>query len=197
MNITIDTSEAADRLLFALGEQLEHLGYAHGLVVVGGSALLALGLVTRATEDVDVVAVERGGRLLASANPLPDSLLEARARVARDFGLSRDWLNTGPTSLLDQGLPEGFKGRLERRAYGPALTVWFASRFDQIHLKLYALVDRGPGKHESDLRALEPTSRELIAAARWTRTHDPSEGYLSSLTQTLRHLGVDRADFGD
>lgn len=31
------------------------------------------------------------------------------------------------------------------------LTVYLASRYDQIHLKLYTLVDQGPGKHEDDL----------------------------------------------
>ncbi|MGO9499580.1 MAG: hypothetical protein ACLQA5_23150 [Solirubrobacteraceae bacterium] len=35
-----------------------------------------------------------------------------------------------------------------------------ASRLDQIHLKRYALVDQGLGKHEGDLRALKP-SREV------------------------------------
>lgn len=42
------------------------------------------------------------------------------------------WVNPGPTDL-------------QRRDYGGALTVYFASRHDQIHFKLYALVDQGPG----------------------------------------------------
>lgn len=196
-NITITTREAADRLLSALGEQLQHAGHRYGLVVVGGSALLALGLVTRATKDVDVVAFERDGQMIAPPKPLPDGLIQARDRVSRDFGLPEEWLNAGPSSLLELGLPEGFEGRLERREYGAALTVWFASRLDQIHLKLYAVVDQGPGRHEADLRVLGPTGEELVTAARWARSHDPSEGFRSVLVQVLADLGVRRDEIGD
>jgi hypothetical protein len=194
---TINTREAADRLLSALGEQLQHAGHRYRLVVVGGSALLALGLLARATKDVDVVAFESDGQMIAPPKPLPDGLIQARDRVSRDFGLPEEWLNTGPSSLLELGLPEGFEGRLERREYGAALTVWFASRLDQIHLKLYAVVDQGPGRHEADLRALGPTGEELVTAARWARSHDPSEGFRSVLVQVLADLGVRRDEIGD
>jgi hypothetical protein len=50
------------------------------------------------------------------------------------------------------------------------------------------------GKHEADLRALEPTRDELIEAARWTITHDPSEGFRTELLGALAHLGVEDAD---
>lgn len=68
--------------------------------------------------------------------------------------------------------------------------------FDQIHFKLYATVDQGAGKHEADLRALVPTPDELLAAARWTRTHDPSEGYRSVLERVLSAFGVEDASLG-
>lgn len=186
---------APHELLTALGEQLAARGELFDLVVVGGSGLLALGVISRPTEDVDVLAI-RDGDELRRAEPLPGELLAARGRVARDFAVPDTWLNSGPTGLLDSGLPEGFLERVESRTYGPALTVHFASRLDQIHLKLYALVDQGPGKHESDLRALTPTQEELIQAARWTRTHDPSEGFLPMLEAALEHLGVTGADLG-
>jgi hypothetical protein len=51
------SADATDRLLSALGEQLGLLGERYDLVVIGGSALLALGLVSRPTRDVDVVAL--------------------------------------------------------------------------------------------------------------------------------------------
>src|SRR5262249_23562659 len=96
--------------------------------------------------------------------------------------------------LLDFGLPDGFVERLERHDYGEALTVHFASRFDEIHFKLYAMADQGPGKHEADLRALEPTREELLRAARRTRTHDPSTGFREQLTAALSYLGVEDAE---
>lgn len=186
-------AERANELLGALGEQLAAAGERFDLVVIGGSALLALGLVERTTRDVDVLAIA-GPEGLVPADPLPSALAQARDRVARDFGLPADWLNPGPTELLRFGLPDGFLSRVETRIYGPALTVLYAGRLDQIHFKLYAMVDQGAGRHEADLRALEPTPEELLSAARWTRTHDPSEGFRRELVAVLAHLGVTDAD---
>lgn len=193
--INITSAEVAGQLLDALGEQLEPLGARYELVVVGGSALLALELVTRPTKDVDVVAL-RDHDALRQVSPLPELLRLARDRVARDFQLPGDWLNDGPASLLDFGLPDGFLSRTQRGDHGPALTVWYASRLDQIHFKLYAAVDQGPGKREADLRALNPTEEELIAAGIWSRAHDPSEGYLAELERALATLGVENATLG-
>lgn len=183
----LDSARATENLLDALAEQLAAHGERYTLAVVGGSALLALGLVSRATKDVDILAIVED-RELVSAQPLPAALLYAAHIVARDFGLSDDWLNPGPTSLLDLGLPDGFYERAEHRVYGPGLEVLFASRVDQIHLKLYATVDQGAGKHLDDLEALQPTEQELIDAARWSRTHDPSESYRSVLARVLAHF---------
>lgn len=182
-------------LLTALSEQLAARGHHYELVVVGGSALLALELVERTTQDVDVIALRQASSL-SKADPLPPDLIDARNRVASDFGLAVEWLNPGPSSLMDFGLPEGFLQRVKTWDFGAGLTVHFASRLDQIHLKLYALVDQGLGKHEADLRALTPSREELIHAARWTRTHDPSPGFREMLERALHYLGVDDADLG-
>jgi hypothetical protein len=93
------TAETLDTILGALEEQLRALDKQQEIVVIGGSALTALGLVRRATRDVDLVAIAEGGRLLP-ASPLPDALKEARDRVARDFDLDPNWLNAGPTDPL-------------------------------------------------------------------------------------------------
>lgn len=149
--------------------------------------------VERTTRDVDIVALHSDAGL-DSADPLPQSLRAAGDLVARDFGLPTGWLNPGPAGLLMFGLPEGLGDRLERREYGEGLVVYFASRYDQIHFKLYAAVDQGPGKHEADLRALAPTKAELIAAARWSRSQDPSEGYARVLRSALESFGVTDVD---
>ena len=145
----------------------------------------------RPTADVDVVAILDQG--LRSAVPLPAPLAAAGQRVAVDFGLPDDWLNPGPTAMLQWGLPKGFVERLTARSYG-ALTAYYASRFDQIHFKLFAFADLGGGRHEADLRALRPSREELLAAAAWTRTQDPSEGFLGVLAAALDRLGVDDAE---
>jgi len=180
-------------LLAAVAEQLAVRGAHAALVVIGGSALLAVGLISRPTRDVDIVAL-LAEQTLIDPRPLPAELIAARDRVARDFGLPENWLNTAAADLLDFGLPKGFVDRLERRDYGDSLIVHFASRFDQIHFKLYALVDQGAGKHEADLRTLAPTREELLAAALWTRTHDPSAGFREQLLAALAYLGVENVD---
>lgn len=179
-------------LLTALGEQLSALDARCEIVVIGGAALLALGLVNRTTSDVDVLALG-SNEGLKPADPLPPPLVEARDRVARDFELEPDWLNPGPTELLRFGSSDGLMERVETRRFRSVLTVHFAGRFDQIHFKLYAMVDQGAGRHEDDLR---PTEEELLAAARWTRTHDPSESFRGELLGALEHLGVEDADLG-
>lgn len=46
---------------------------------------------------------------------------------------------------------------------------------------------------ETALRAL-PSHDELLSAAHWTRTNDPSAGFESLLVDALRQLGVEDAD---
>lgn len=112
--------------------------------------------------------------------PLEDALAtlgELLAERSQPVGL----LVVGGSSLLLLGK---FTSQLRWR-----LTV------DLICFKLYALVDQGPrSKHMPDLLAMNPTPAELIEAARWARTHDPSEGFLSELRGALAHLGVEVDD---
>ena len=155
---------------------------------------MLLGLIERPTKDIDVVAVIHEGRY-QMADPMPTPLIEAVKEVAAVHGLTTDWLNPGPTVLLQLGLPHNFESRVEVRTYG-GLTLHIASRFDQIHFKLYAAVDDGPSsKHFEDLRRLGPTRDELLASARWSRSHDPSPGFKQSLEAALAALGVRDAKF--
>lgn len=182
-----------EQALRTLGELLEQRGLHYELYVVGGGALQLLGLITRATSDIDVVGlVERG--YLVRAEPLPPPLAAAIADTATVLGLPATWLNAGPTSLLDLGLPVGALTRTTGRQWG-GLTLRLAARTDQIAFKLYAAVDQGPdSKHFADLQALAPTRAELLHAARWARTHDPSDAFREELRHALRDLGVANAE---
>jgi hypothetical protein len=190
----ISTRQRQRTAYFRRSASSSRLAAEYDLIVIGGSALLALGLVSRSTQDIDVVALT-GSEGLDEALPLPEPLIDARARVARAFDLPEDWLNSAASAdMLRLGLTQGFTERLTRREYGPSLTVRYASRLDQIHFKLHATVDQSGGKHFSDLQALEPSQPELLVAARWTRTHDPSEGFLSVLTEALAYFKIEDAD---
>ena len=71
-----------NKALHLLEEQLLLKQLPHTeLVVCGGSALIASHLVSRTTQDVDVVALMQAGTLV-SAEPLPTYLIDAVVRVA-------------------------------------------------------------------------------------------------------------------
>jgi hypothetical protein len=183
-----------ETILGALGEQLESsAGEPVELLVCGGSALIFLGLVQRTTKDVDILAhVKRtrgGDASIIKAKLINPEFITASAKVARDFNLPENWINTGPTSAVDLGLPDGIMERASIRAFGRKLTIHFLGRYDQIHFKLYAAVDQGAGKHFDDLLALNPKADELEQAARWSMTHDVSEGFRQALKDLLKHMG--------
>jgi hypothetical protein len=186
-----DQLEAA---LAALGELLAARGVRYELVLVGGGNLILSGLITRpTTKDLDILG-ERTFDVIRPLRPMPEPLRDAVTDVGRAFGLANDWLNVGPDTLLDLGLPNGFTERLGRRDFG-GLVVWLAGRYDMVCFKLYAAVDQGPrSRHFQDLVELRPSHNDLLEAARWASTHDPSPGFRSLLVETLGSLGVEDAD---
>lgn len=187
--------QALEAALRSFGAILQNRKTPYGLLIVGGSNLLLLGLIDRPTADIDVIGLSENGRYRKIVE-LPEPLMQAAADVQHTFGLSQNWINTAPASLMDLGLPPGWEERVEIRRFG-ALELHLTSRYDQICFKLYAAVDRGPNdKHFVDLNALDPTEAELLTAANWTTTHDPSPDFRSQLLQVLRALGVE-VDHGD
>lgn len=180
--------------LAALGELLTARGLHYEVVLIGGGNLILRELVSRpTTRDLDLLG-EWAPDGVKPMRPMPAPLRDAVADVGRTYGLAGDWINLGPESLLDLGLPDGFVERLERRDFG-GLVTWLAGRFDMVCFKLYAAVDQGPrSRHLQDLRELDPDRDELITAARWTVTHDPSPGFRSLLVRTLAELGMEDAD---
>ncbi len=142
---------------------------------------------------MDIVALADESTVLIDPAPLPPPLLLAAREVAEDLGLPGDWLNNGPSSgdggLFRHGLPDGLAERLTWRRFGEHLAVGFISRIDQIHFKLYAAVDQSGGYHAADLLVLKPTADELVAAAAWSCSHDPSPGYRQGLIEFLEKFG--------
>lgn len=91
-------------------------------------------------------------------------------------------------------MPTGLEGRVRKRHYS-TLEIHVPAAEDLVCFKLYAAVDQGErSKHFADLRALQPTVDDLMTAARWTRTHDPSPAFLDELRRILTLLGVEVDD---
>jgi hypothetical protein len=186
------TPATLDGALGLLGELLAARNHPpQHFVVCGGSSLLALGLVSRTTtQDVDILARIEANHLV-TPRPLPDWLRSAAVDVGKQLDLPDDWFNdrVAEETLFRCGLPEGLQQRLTPKSYGPRLQISYISRRDQIFLKLHAAVDRDGGRHLQDLLDLKPTAPELLDAAKWTRTQDPSDGFRLLLGEMLKHLG--------
>ncbi len=182
-----------EEALRSLGALLESRGHSYRVVVAGGGSLLLLGLVNRPTADLDILAFERGDNY-GTAEPLPAELVRAVTDVALALDLDPAWMNNGPSQLLDLGLPPGFRERVTVRKFG-GLDLLLPGREDLVAFKLYAAVDQGPrSKHFLDLQKLDPTEAELLSAARWTTTQDPSAGFRRELLATLHLLGLEAHD---
>ena len=72
---------------------------------------------------IDVVgfAEEVEDQIVVSRAEFPAWLIDAAGKVARDLGLPKDWINDGPASLVELGLPEGFSRRLTKVETGSSL----------------------------------------------------------------------------
>ncbi len=184
-----------EQALAALGANLDARGLRFDVVLVGGANLLLRGVIERPTKDGDLIGQRLDSGDVAAMRELPPDLARAVADVALAYGLAPDWLNAGPESLIELGPPPGFPSRLTCRTFG-GLGVWSAGPYDMICFKLYAAADHWPAqdRHLADLQALRPTREELVSAARWARTHDPSPAFRSMLVGVLASLGVEGAD---
>lgn len=133
MNDPLNITQLEEALTL-LGERLGLAGEPpQELIVCGGTSLIACGFVSRATRDVDVLARRTTGTEFVSARVMPEVFVAAATRVAADLDLPTHWLNSDPVDLFEMGMPVGFLDRLQSRAYGTHLTVWYIGRLDQIH----------------------------------------------------------------
>jgi hypothetical protein len=187
-----------NRALQATGDLLERHKQRAAIVVVGGTALNLLGVISRSTNDVDVIATatprdEGPPEQVRAPDPLPAALRDAIATVTRDLGLPSTWLNTTVASQWQTGLPSGFAERITWRRYG-GLWVGLAGRLDLIHFKLYAAADDvGPAsRHFKDLVALAATAEELTAAAEWIASQDPSAAVADAVRRVIVHVRAAR-----
>lgn len=182
----------------ALGEILASLNERAAVVIVGGAALIIQGFVERATRDIDIIAISHDmgddeRKVIEPPEPLPEPLTKAISRVARDFNLPDDWMNTTVSLQWKTGLPPGFGERVHWQQYG-GLWLGAADRYDLLFLKLYAAADsEGPSSvHFQDLLALKPTQAELEAAARWVMSQDSSSQFAHIVEQVVEHAKRNR-----
>ena len=160
------------------------------LVVGGGSALLARHLGSRATRDVDVMALRGWDGEVINAYPLPEVVTHAASRVAVELGLVRDWLSSAASlHAFDlERLPGWFWQELETVEYGASLKVSFIGRRGLILLKLAAALGRDQRRDLEDLASLRPDAGETQECLRWillnlheSHTHPKLPGLLHEI----------------
>jgi len=185
-------TRSIERALAAVGELLAADGERYAIIVTGGATLNLLGIVDRATSDVDVIARasrdETGMLHLRQAEPFPAPLDRAIRTVARDLDLDEDWMNAVAGRQWSQGLPPGIPDDLQWRTYGGGLEVGLAGRRSLIALKLFAAVDRGPQSvHSQDLLELDPSDEEMADVRDWVLTQDAGQRWPDLVEQAMKY----------
>ncbi|HLE01566.1 MAG TPA: DUF6036 family nucleotidyltransferase [Bdellovibrionota bacterium] len=134
------------------------------LTICGGAALILMGVVSRGTSDVDVVAKK-----------IPDAVLAAAKVVAKKLKCREDWLNNRVNPIIER-LPVNWEDHLVTLFTGKAVTVKSISRQDLICAKLHAAVDR-KGLDFSDVIDLKPTAAEIEVARQYCLKQAQTETY--------------------
>jgi hypothetical protein len=165
---------------------LEERGLEFRGTVIGGAALIVMGIIDRATEDVDCLEPT-----------LPEEIRKAASHfrsVYKGDGapLKEDWLNNGPASLT-RDLPAGWEKRRVPLFKGKSLKLSTLGRLDLLRSKIFAFCDR-----QLDFRdcvALKPTPRELRTIYPWLKERDLNELWpkhaLNSLQAIAKELGYE------
>jgi hypothetical protein len=167
-------------MMKAFDRHLAECGLEFSGVVVGGTALVLLGIVARATNDCDVLYPKIPEEIAAAARAFA-------ARMTADrVVLREDWLNNGPSSLA-RDLPDGWELRLQPLYGGQALTLRTLGRRDLLCTKLFALCDRQMDL--LDCLAMAPLAGELEAVLPWLVAQDAHPGWPDHVRATVADLG--------
>ena len=131
------------------------------LRVCGAGALSILGVLSRATRDLDVITPR-----------LTDELLRSAAEVAQELSLPKEWINNGPSSLI-RDLEKDWEQRCVEIYSRKIIRVLALGRRDLIATKLFAFCDRDEDDL-NDLIAIAPTPEEIDSLLAWTLDRDGS-----------------------
>ncbi|MBF0106204.1 MAG: hypothetical protein HQM16_12855 [Deltaproteobacteria bacterium] len=133
--------------------------------IIGGAALIVLGIVDRKTRDVDCLDPS-----------LPLDVKKASVDFAKKFNktthetpLIENWFNNGPQTLK-RDLPKDWQKRAVTFFKGQSLNLKTLGRQDLLLSKLFAYCDRQADLN--DCLALKPTLAELKSSYEWVVERD-------------------------
>ncbi len=144
--------------------------------MIGGAALQLMGLITRPTNDCDILDPMLDSQILSAA----DAYAETQPQ------LSTGWFNNGPASLV-RTLPGEWSQRLQPLFTGKAIQLTTLGREDLLRSKLFAMIDRNIDL--PDCVALAPTRDEVLALLPWLNEQDGNERWPEHVRDMLQALG--------
>ena len=155
-------------------------GLKQDFYICGGAALIALGVVSRSTNDVDLLLPKINAEMKA-----------AIAAMAEKLGLSDGWVNNGPDDMVEY-LDQGWRERCTQIFSGQALKVFCLSRQELLNTKLWAACDRIDDV--PDILAMSPSEDELAVARQWVLRCDGASLWAEIVDQCVAHIGKRLAD---
>jgi len=174
MGMAVDIQKA----LKLLDEELTKKNFKTELTICGGAALILMGIISRDTVDVDVVATQ-----------IPEAVLAAAKVVAKKLKYPEDWLNNKVNPIIER-LPKDWQDHLVTLFTGKAVTIKSISRQDLVSAKLHAAVDRR-ARDYSDLVDLKPTAPEIALATQYCLKQAPNDNYEVWVNGFVRMLKKD------
>lgn len=167
------TIEAFDQFLFKKEKSFS-------AVIIGGGALAIMGVISRETQDVDVLEPA-----------LPADIINLSQEFAASYpqaALKKNWLNNGPQSL-QQDLPSGWMQRTTVIFSGKALHLSTLGRSDFLKAKLFAFCDREQDRQDCIL--MQPTKEDLQETFIWLQQRDQSPQWPNHVKLSLQSLAKD------
>jgi hypothetical protein len=147
--------------------------------VIGGAALAVLGVITRETQDCDVLSPKIPADILKAAKDF------SREIAAQGGDLKEDWLNNGPEALMN-ALPKKWQARTQDLYSGQALHLQTLGRPDLLRSKFFAYCDRQ--QDLPDCVALKPTKEEIQETLDWLRGQDAHPGWPDHVNKSMAAL---------
>jgi hypothetical protein len=164
-------------VLRAFDQYLHQKHLSFEATIIGGAALIVLGIVDRQTKDVDCLDPK-----------IPQNIKAASVEFSKlypELKLQEDWLNNGPDSLKSD-LPKDWSMRVQEVFKGKALKITALGRSDFLKTKLFAYCDRQIDL--SDCIAMRPSHAELAESLAWVLDRDVNELWPDHVLKSFKIL---------
>ena len=139
-------------------------------VVIGGGALLLLNVISRATQDLDVLDPEIDDEIKKASEDFSDEFNSEN----KEGALLKNWFNNGPVSLKKE-LPKDWKEGLRPVFNGKSIKLYTLSQSVLLKTKLFAYVDRDVDL--KDLIKISPSIDEIESSYEWVSKRDEHPGW--------------------